>query len=545
MRQESTKTRHHSDIPDIEIIDLDQVTGDSLSDGDRFREKAPDKNEEEIYDVGAPYVENDELYGSVPSYEEEDELPGSVLPNEEEGELPVGGPSCEEYDEHYRGTPFCEEPDALYGGTPSCEEPDALYGGGTSCEEPDELYGDPSCEEPDELYGSAPSCEEPDELYGSGPSCEQDVSPCDDIPSREGRHRRSGRVSSSKRPDRKHNRPPSHRETAEEEEGEGASERSGGFFPPFILHILFVFILLLCVGLIIFRFSNWGTRVPSFFDPDADFDDNELIEVLDNMINVPADQRRDTDGVRTVVLLGNSPFSDLRDSEDSVVGLARSMTDAVFYNCSVADSHLAAARETFLAKEAPMDAFNLYWLSTLITLHNTDIYDSAFSAMGDAAPADARYAYETLSTLDFQNVDVLAIMYDASDYLEERPLYNPLNTTDIQTFAGNMDASLELIRNTFPHLRIIVMSPTYAYYVDENGEYISSDIHKSTGFSLSTYAGNLEQIAYLHSVSYLDNIYGTVNEENAEDYLEDNLHLNAAGRKKLAERFVYALEYFD
>jgi len=302
---------------------------------------------------------------------------------------------------------------------------------------------------------------------------------------------------------------------------------------------------LLCVGLIIFRFSNWGTRVPSFFDPDADFDDNELIEVLDNMINVPADQRRDTDGVRTVVLLGNSPFSDLRDSEDSVVGLARSMTDAVFYNCSVADSHLAAARETFLAKEAPMDAFNLYWLSTLITLHNTDIYDSAFSAMGDAAPADARYAYETLSTLDFQNVDVLAIMYDASDYLEERPLYNPMNTTDIQTFAGNMDASLELIRNTFPHLRIIVMSPTYAYYVDENGEYISSDIHKSTGFSLSTYAGNLEQIAYLHSVSYLDNIYGTVNEANAEDYLEDNLHLNAAGRKKLAERFVYALEYFD
>ncbi len=520
MRQESTKTRHRSDIPDIEIIDLDQVTGDSLSDGDRFREKAPDKNEEEIYDVGAPYVENDELYGSAPSYEEEDELPGSGLPNEEEGELPVGGPSCEEYDEHYRSTPSCEEPDELYGSGPSCEEPD-------------------------ELYGSGPSCEESDELYGGGPSCEQDDSPCDDIPSREGRHRRSGRVSSSKKPDRKHNRPPSHRETAEEEEGEGAPERSGGFFPPVILHILFVFILLLCVGLIIFRFSNWGTRVPSFFDPDADFDDNELIEVLDNMINVPADQRRDTDGVRTVVLLGNSPFSDLRDSEDSVVGLARSMTDAVFYNCSVADSHLAAARETFLAKEAPMDAFNLYWLSTLITLHNTDIYDSAFSAMGDAAPADARYAYETLSTLDFQNVDVLAIMYDASDYLEERPLYNPLNTTDIQTFAGNMDASLELIRNTFPHLRIIVMSPTYAYYVDENGEYISSDIHKSTGFSLSTYAGNLEQIAYLHSVSYLDNIYGTVNEANAEDYLEDNLHLNAAGRKKLAERFVYALEYFD
>jgi len=326
---------------------------------------------------------------------------------------------------------------------------------------------------------------------------------------------------------------------------EDRPEKKRGLAHRMIWHIAFVLILALCVGLIYFRFANWGTRVPSFFDPDAEIDDSDFIEVLDHMINVPADKRQDTDGIRTVVLLGNSPFADERDSEDSVVSLIGQMTDATIYNCSVADSHLAAARETFLAEEDPMDAFNLYWLSTLITLQNTSIYESAFAAMGDSAPEDARYAYETLSTLDFQNVDVLAIMYDASDYLEERPLYNVLNTTDIQTFAGNMDASLDLLCNAFPHLRIIVMSPTYAYYVDENGEYISSDIHKSTGYSLSTYAGNLEQLAYYHSVSYLDNIYGTVNEENAGEYLTDHLHLNAAGRRRLAERFVYALEYFD
>ena len=326
---------------------------------------------------------------------------------------------------------------------------------------------------------------------------------------------------------------------------EDTPRRSGRFIPHIIWHIAFVLALTLCICLVIFRFSNWGTRVPSFFDPNAEFDDSDFIEVLDNMINVPADQRQDTDGIRTVVVLGNSPFSDERDSADGVISLVGQMTDATIYNCSVADSHLAASHETFLANEDPMDAFNLYWLTTLITLQNTVIYENAFEAMGDAVPTDARYAYDTLTTLDFQNVDVLAIMYDASDYLEERPLYNMFNTTDIQTYAGNMDASLELLRNTFPHLRIIVMSPTYAYYVDENGDYISSDIHKSTGYSLSTYAGNLERIAYLHSVSYLDNIYGTVNEENAREYLSDHLHLNADGRRKLAERFVYALEYFD
>lgn len=324
-----------------------------------------------------------------------------------------------------------------------------------------------------------------------------------------------------------------------------AQRRIMGFLSRVNWHIVFLLAVVLCIGLVIFRFSNWGTRVPSFFDPNADFDDSDSIEVLDNMINVPAEYRQDTDGIRTVVVLGNSPFSDKRDADDGVINLVSRMTDATIYNCSVADSHLAASKETFLANEDPMDAFNLYWLTTLITLQNTSIYESAFDAMGDAAPADARYAYDTLSTLDFQNVDVLAIMYDASDYLEERPLYNIENVTDIQTFAGNMDASLELLRSTFPHIRIIVMSPTYAYYVEEDGEYISSDIHKSDGYSLSTYAGNLERIAYLHTSSYLDNIYGTVNEENAGDYLEDHLHLNAAGRQRLAERFVYALEYFD
>ena len=46
-------------------------------------------------------------------------------------------------------------------------------------------------------------------------------------------------------------------------------------------------------------------------------------------------------------------------------------------------------------------------------------------------------------------------------------------------------------------------------------------------------------------ISYVDNFYGTVNVNNASDYLIDNLHLNMDGRQKVAERFVYALQYYD
>ena len=46
-------------------------------------------------------------------------------------------------------------------------------------------------------------------------------------------------------------------------------------------------------------------------------------------------------------------------------------------------------------------------------------------------------------------------------------------------------------------------------------------------------------------ISFVDNIYNTFNENNARDYLTDNLHLNAAGRRRIAERLVEAINYYN
>ena len=62
---------------------------------------------------------------------------------------------------------------------------------------------------------------------------------------------------------------------------------------------------------------------------------------------------------------------------------------------------------------------------------------------------------------------------------------------------------------------------------------------------LSRYSMMLEQGAANYVVSFVDNFYGTINELNADEFLEDNLHLNDAGRRKVAQRFVHALEYYD
>lgn len=329
--------------------------------------------------------------------------------------------------------------------------------------------------------------------------------------------------------------------------GKKNTEEPKNFFEKYVLginwHIILLLVVVFSVIFVVYRFSNWGTRVGSQYDPEdtSDYD----IEVYDNILPLYTTEEREDDGVRTVVVLGNSPFADDKGSDDNLASLIEGMTDATIYNCAVSGSFLAAAEPTFDASKDPMDAFNLYWLSTLIAMDNDIIYERAFQAMGPDTPEDAQQAYETLSSLDFNTVDVIAIMYDASDYLDGRLIMNAENRTDIQSFYGNMNASLELIQSTFPHIRLIVMSPTYAYAVNEEGEYVDSELYLYAEHPLSRYSMLLEQSASAVSASFLDNYYGTVNELNAADYLEDNLHLNLEGRKKLAERFVYALEYYD
>ena len=331
-------------------------------------------------------------------------------------------------------------------------------------------------------------------------------------------------------------------EEDEEEEGSGIMDLLTGA----VGHILFVLIILVIIGLIIYKFFTWGTTIKSDYDPN-NINDNAEIEVLDYMAALTNDTGivGVDDGKTTIVAFGNAPFSDERTSENSLASLIEKKTGATVINCSVADSYLATNSNTLQVTEDYMDAYNFYWLSTLACLNNTGAYETMDIKFGDKLPEDGKAVYDTITSIDWSTVDVITIMYDGSDYLDGRECYDAANLTNIQTTYGNLCAGIELFQETYPYIRIIVMSPTYAYGINEEGEYISSDIQIYNEFPLSTYAGMMERGSYLHNVTYLDNIYGTVHEDNASEYLIDNIHLNEQGREAVAERFKYALEYFD
>lgn len=312
-------------------------------------------------------------------------------------------------------------------------------------------------------------------------------------------------------------------------------------------HIVFLLVMVACVFLVIYRFKNWGTHVDL---GSLDYSNEDEFDIEDNDEFLPllynGDAPAISDGETNVVLLGNDTFAQNRGTKDDIANMIAELTDANVYNCAVTGSLMTSTNYYIDPNVDPMDAFNLYWLTTAFTVDNTAPYEKIFAEYSNEIPSDAQAAFDTLCSIDFDYVDVIGIMYDAHDYLADKPLGNPNTPTDILSFAGNMEASIELIQQTYPHIRIIVMSPTYSYVLSEDGDYLDCDVHKSSdGYILADYVLYTRQRTSTNGVSFVDNFYGTVNASNADEYLLDHINLNTAGREKLANRFVEALTAYD
>ena len=330
-----------------------------------------------------------------------------------------------------------------------------------------------------------------------------------------------------------------------EESEKEASEKSGFRIN---MHIILLATGIIVFSLIIYRVITWGNFISQddiFSDGPGIYHEETLdcfVPLLDEDGNmVPLDY---SDGL-TVVAFGNAPFADDRDSEDNLANLIAERTGATVYNCSVSGSLLTASSVAFDAGTNPMDIYSLYWLLVTAFGFNNYFYTDAAEALGEDIPPEASEVIETLRSIDFNTVDAIIVMYDATDYLTGQPMGNDEYDKDISCFTGNLTASIDMIQYYYPHIRIIVMSPSYAFAINENGEYISSDVQRYGHDVLSTYSILESDACYSMNVTFVDNLYGSITEDNASEYLSDNLHLNLAGRRLIADRAAYALLFFE
>ena len=298
-------------------------------------------------------------------------------------------------------------------------------------------------------------------------------------------------------------------------------------------HLIFFIVVIVLFIFAIVKFLLWSKGEDSGYDPNeitTEFD----VETMDHI--QPMDTSRfegiEDDGITTILCLGNSPFADNKGENGLAQTLARKM-NGVAYDGSFANTYQSMYNKTYQDTYRP-DGLSLYPLVNAICTGDFSIPESVAATVGETE----LQTVEMLKNLDYKTVDMLVIMYDLSDYINRRPLYSQTDKNDLITWAGSLNASLELIEETYPHIRTVVLSmPACGATVDDY--YIDGDKVNLGNGTLPDYINYEVDVILANGVSFIDNYYGIITVENRDEYLVNDYHLNEKGIEAIADRFYY------
>ena len=298
-------------------------------------------------------------------------------------------------------------------------------------------------------------------------------------------------------------------------------------------HYIFFIVVIALFLFAIIKFLLWSKGEDSGYDPNeisTEFD----VETMDHI--QPMDTSRfegiEDDGITTILCLGNSPFADNKGENGLAQTIAKKM-NGVAYDGSFANTFQTMYNKTYQETYKP-DGLSLYSIASAIASGDFSLVERVAATVGESEAETAAM----LKNLDYTTVDMLVIMYDLSDYLDNRPLYNQTDKNDVITWTGALNASLELIEEAYPHIRTIVLSmPACGATVD--GYYIDGDKLDLGNGTIPDYLNYEMNVVLANGVSYIDNYYGVITVENKDEYLVDEYHLNEKGIEAIADRFYY------
>jgi len=257
------------------------------------------------------------------------------------------------------------------------------------------------------------------------------------------------------------------------------------------------------------------------------------------------------DGVQNILIIGDDSIYYYND-ETGIPALLAAYTGANVTTLAIPGTTISLSRETY-STEHPEEAFSLYYQAVQITAGGRGSYD----LMEAAAPlTDNEALYldyiEQLKSIDYDSIDVLIICYGLNDYLQGHPYaaeyedmwsQRPLGNPDVVKAA--LDDVFTMFRNRFPYMQIIYASPTFFMEAQPDGSLLSSHESKNGISTFADYIANYSTVASKDSVSFVDNYFGfIINEENYTNYLDPtNLYYpNEYGRKLIVDhisQFIY------
>ena len=223
------------------------------------------------------------------------------------------------------------------------------------------------------------------------------------------------------------------------------------------------------------------------------------------------------DGKETILFLGNDILTYYSDEN----GIVEKIGNKLGANCINAGfpASTVALKNAQYSEDYPLDAFSFYNVAKSIS-------EQDFSQMNDVAYnsfTDSNYYMHTdvLQNLDMNTVDTLVIFYDAQDYISMRIGMNPDNDSDPITYSGALNAGIKMIQEKYPFIRIVCMSFPMCYAYDSSGALVNGDMYDFGNGRLTTYLQFMIDVSGATGVSFVDNYYGTIHEDNSSEWLLD------------------------
>ena len=235
---------------------------------------------------------------------------------------------------------------------------------------------------------------------------------------------------------------------------------------------------------------------------------------------------------KVIVNFGDSIFGNNQPTMD-ISTYIKDLTNANVYNAGFGGTRMGTHIEYY-------DDFSMDSLANAIVTSDFSTQKSAINNF-DSFPTYYANTVSMLENLDFNNVDIITIAHGTNDFT---------GGNSLDEVSTALRYSIETLQAKYPNLKIVLCSPIYRFWTNDNNEFVNdSDTKTNTyGEKLSDYSAVYESIANEYGVYFIDNYnYSGINASNRNNAfpINDSTHPNSYGRELIAENMAKELyNYF-
>lgn len=240
---------------------------------------------------------------------------------------------------------------------------------------------------------------------------------------------------------------------------------------------------------------------------------NQVNSISENMI-----QQGKTLFGRKIVVFGDSIWNAAR-GKDGISEYIQEGTGATVYNCAIGGTTAAVVGEDPSFDNWTSNSFNgmIYVARKLIPVEQ--ILD------------EGEVVCDIIEQVDFNEMDYVIVSYGLNDFFSDVSIY-PKEYYELTNYVGALRNGIDKLKEHYPHLKIIVVSPTYTKMFE--GE---------KTFEIGDYVEAARGVATELDVEFLDmfHVLGN-NAETRTEHLGDGVHMSAEGRKVYSDAVVRFLK---